>query len=51
MSKDCPVPAVCKECGSEDHMVKDCPNKICKNCGEKGKYPSLYSSLSGERGS
>ncbi|EME83300.1 uncharacterized protein MYCFIDRAFT_136456, partial [Pseudocercospora fijiensis CIRAD86] len=29
----------CKNCGSEDHMVKECPTKapdVCRNCGEEG---------------
>ncbi|KAK4219733.1 hypothetical protein QBC37DRAFT_409635 [Rhypophila decipiens] len=26
----------CKECDSPDHLVKDCPERVCKNCGEKG---------------
>ena len=26
----------CKECNSPDHLVKECPNRTCKNCGETG---------------
>jgi hypothetical protein len=36
--RQCPnaPPMKCKECESTDHLVKDCPNRICKNCGEAG---------------
>lgn len=33
----------CKECDSPDHLVKDCPSRICKNCGEAGKPTSTRS--------
>ena len=26
----------CKECESTEHLVKECPNRVCKNCGETG---------------
>ena len=26
----------CKECDSPDHLVKECPNRVCRNCGESG---------------
>lgn len=28
----------CKECDSPDHLVKDCPDRKCKNCGETGMF-------------
>ena len=35
-SSECSQPQVCKECGAGDHILKDCPERVCKNCGEKG---------------
>lgn len=42
MVKDCPdaPPMQCKECESTEHLVKDCPNRVCKNCGETGMAPA-----------
>jgi hypothetical protein len=41
MARDCPdaPPMKCKECESTEHLVKECPNRVCKNCGETGMAP------------
>lgn len=40
MARDCPdAPALkCKGCDSTEHLIKDCPSRVCKNCGETGTY-------------
>ena len=29
-------PKTCRKCGSEEHLIKDCRNKICFNCDQIG---------------
>jgi predicted GIY-YIG superfamily endonuclease len=31
----------CFDCGSSDHYVKDCPNRVCYHCKEPGHYANV----------
>ncbi|KAL6735742.1 hypothetical protein Aduo_006154 [Ancylostoma duodenale] len=32
---------LCRNCGSRDHTVKDCPRGACRRCNEKGHHTSI----------
>jgi hypothetical protein len=36
VAKECTEDAKCRECGAKDHERRECPNKVCFNCGEIG---------------
>ena len=30
----------CRSCGRTDHLIKDCPEKFCEACGQRGAGPA-----------